>query len=134
MVTASQRNLSSPPPGDAEEIPTTLSASGTYLTLGGGRQVTAGGTSGFLEGWDRKAQGLTTRELKKKGNDHQTEAELKGLLAASGISTCSGVPKNEVSKGEEIVSKLLVRSMSFPDIDDPGILSLYIIVTQSLVC
>lgn len=32
--------------------------------------MTASGTSGFLERWDRKAQGLTTRELKKKGNGH----------------------------------------------------------------
>lgn len=62
MVTASPRNLSFPPPDDTREILTTLPASEIYLTVGGGRQVTAIGTSGFLERWDRKAQGLTKPE------------------------------------------------------------------------
>lgn len=62
MTTASQRNLGSPPPGDTVEIPTTMSASRTYLTVGGGGQMPANGTSGFLEGWDREAQSLTQPE------------------------------------------------------------------------
>lgn len=62
MVTASQRNLRSSPPADTGEVPTAFSVSGTYLTAGGGRQVTANGTHGFLERWDRKAQGLIQPE------------------------------------------------------------------------
>lgn len=59
MVIGNQRNLSSPPPSDTERLPQLPQPSGTYLTVGGGRQVTA---SSSLERWDRKAQCLAQLE------------------------------------------------------------------------
>lgn len=78
------------------------------------------GWKNFLERWPG-----TTRELKKKRNDHEIEAELEGFLAASHIQHLQQGPRKTKSpKGEAVVSVLLVRSMSFPDADHPGILSI----------
>lgn len=68
----------------------------------------------------------TARELKKKRNDRETEAELKGFLASSIQHLQRGRRRKRSPKGEEIVLMLLVRPMSFPDVDHPEILNIYI--------
>lgn len=75
-----------------------------------------------LESWRRKEM-----IIRQKQN-----LRVSWLLPESTQAVVS--QNNKVSKGEEIVSMLLVRSMGFPDIDDPENLSLYRIVTQRLVC